>query len=345
MKKMKIFFTFVFAILVSISFTSFVLWRSGQGLLDTPSLVINLMNTVIVSMVVYIFHKTLQYTTTLSTAQLRRKLLSLLFAFLFSTILLGLLIFSLGLYLLFLLKGYDTSGFLKHLIQEELPDAFTPFAIGILISSIIFFYHTWRQAIDREQQLREENLLYQYRNLKSQVNPHFLFNSLNTLSELIYTDTQKADTYIQQLAHIYRYILDNEDTALIPLDEEITFVTQYFDLQKERDGDKIRLEMQLEQTAPYSIIPVSLQIMVENALKHNAASEDNPLVIRMRQTDGYMEVSNTIRKKNSLPTGDSSGTGLANLRERIRLTTGKEMRIAQDEHTFSIKIPLINDVK
>jgi sensor histidine kinase YesM len=345
MKKMKILFTFIFAILVSISFTSFVLWRGGQGLLDTSSLVINLMNIVIVSMVVCIFHKTLRYTTTLSTAQLRRKLLPLFFAFLFSTILLSLLIFSLGLYLLFLIKGYETSGFIKHLIQEELPGAFIPFAIGILISSIVFFYHTWRQTIDREQQLREENLIYQYRNLKSQVNPHFLFNSLNTLSELIYTDAQKADTYIQQLACIYRYVLDNEETALIPLNEEITFVTQYFNLQKERDGDKIRLEMQLEQAAPYKIIPVSLQIVVENALKHNAASEDHPLVIRMHQTGGYMEVSNTIRKKNSLPTGDSPGTGLANLRERIRLTTGKEMRIAQDEYTFSVKIPLINDVK
>jgi sensor histidine kinase YesM len=341
MKKMKILFTFIFAILVSISFTSFVLWRGGQGLLDSSSLVINLMNIVIVSMVVCIFHKTLRYTTTLSAAQLRRKLLPLFFAFLFSTILLALLLFSLGLYLLFLIKGYGTSGFIKHLIQDELPGAFTPFAIGMLVSAIVFFYHTWRQAIDREQQLREENLIYQYRNLKSQVNPHFLFNSLNTLSELIYTDTQKADNYIQKLARTYRYILDNEETALIPLNEEITFVTQYFDLQKERDGDKIHLEMQLEQAAPYKIIPVSLQIVVENALKHNAASEDNPLIIRMHQTDGYMEVSNTIRKKNSLPTGHSPGTGLANLRERIRLTTGKEMLLAQDEHTFSVKIPLI----
>jgi sensor histidine kinase YesM len=341
MKKKQIFFSFIFAILVSISFTSFVLWHGGQGLFDSSSLVINLMNIVIVSMVVFIFHKTLNYNTTLSTAQLRRKLVPLFFAFLFSTVLLSLLIFSLGLYLLFLIEGYDTSDFIKQLIQKELPGAFTPFAIGILISAIVFFYHTWRQAIDREQQLREENLIYQYRNLKSQVNPHFLFNSLNTLSELIYTDTQKADNYIQQLARIYRYILDNEETALIPLNEEITFVTQYFDLQKERDGDKIRLEMQFEQTDCYQIIPVSLQIVVENALKHNAASEDNPLVIRMHQTDGYIEVSNTIRKKNSLPAGHSPGTGLANLRERIRLTTGKEMLIARDEHAFSVKIPLL----
>ncbi|MDR0748343.1 MAG: histidine kinase [Tannerellaceae bacterium] len=340
MKKNHI-FSYIVAILFCISFTSFVLWHEGQDLFDISFLIINLTNVAVASMVVTIFHKTLLYNAALSTAQLRRKLVPLFFVFLFSVILLSLLIFSLGLYLLFLIKGYDTSGFLEHLIQKEFPVVFTPLAIGILVSSIVFFYHTWRQSIDREQQLREENLIYQYRNLKSRVNPHFLFNSLNTLSELIYADTQKADNYIQKLARTYRYILDNEETTLIPLSEEITFVTQYFDLQKERDGDKIRLEMQLEQTAPYKIIPVSLQIVVENALKHNAASEDNPLVIRLHQAGGYIEVFNTIRKKHSLPAGHSPGTGLVNLRERIRLTTGKEMRIVRDEHTFSVKIPLI----
>ncbi|MDR1202853.1 MAG: sensor histidine kinase [Tannerellaceae bacterium] len=341
MRKKQVVFSFIVAILFSISFTFFVLLREGQGLFSIPSLIITLMNVVIVFTVVTLFHKTLLYNATLSTAQLRRRLVPLFFVYLFSVILLSLLIFSMGVYLLFLIEGMDTSGFMKHLIQKEFPGAFTPLAIGMLVSAIVFFYHTWRQAIDREQQLREENLIYQYRNLKSRVNPHFLFNSLNTLSELIYTDTQKADNYIQKLSGIYRYILDHEETALIPLNEEINFVTQYFELQKERDGDKIRLDMKIEPIGPYKIIPVSLQIAIENALKHNVASEDNPLVIRMYQTDEYIEVSNTIRKKNSLPAGNSPGTGLANLQERIRLTTGKEMFIVRDEHTFLVKIPLI----
>jgi sensor histidine kinase YesM len=340
MKKKQIVFSFIVAILFSISFTLFVFRSEGQDLFSIPSLMITLMNVVIVFTVVTLFHKTLIYSATLSTAQLRRRLVPLFFVFLFSTILLSFLIFSMGIYLLFLIKGQDTSGFMKHLIQEEFPYAFTPIAIGMLVSAILFFYHTWRQAIDREQQLREENLIYQYRNLKSRVNPHFLFDSLNTLSELIYADTQKADNYIQKLARIYRYILDNEETALIPLNEEINFVTSYFELQQERDGDKIRLEMEIEPAGPYKIIPVSLQIVVENALKHNAASDDNPLVIHLYQTDGYVEVSNTIRKKNSLP-AEHSGTGLANLRERIRLTTGKELFIVRDEQTFLVKIPLI----
>jgi LytS/YehU family sensor histidine kinase len=141
---------------------------------------------------------------------------------------------------------FDTTHYLRFLFQVELPGAIKSFSIWILLGSAFFFYTIWRQAIEREQQLREENLKYKYKNLKTQVNTHFLFNSLNTLSEIIYADTKKADNYIQKLSEIYRYILEHEETDWIPLNEELAFVNQYFELQKEREDDKIRLDIDFQ---------------------------------------------------------------------------------------------------
>ena len=212
--------------------------------------------------------------------------------------------------------------------------------VGLFVCCIVFFYVTWRQAIEREQKLREENLRYRYRTLKTQINPHFLFNSLNTLSEIVYIDANKADNYIQKLAGVYRFILDNEETDLLLLDEELAFVEQYFSLQKERYGDKIDLNITVENPDKYKIIPISLQILIENALKHNSSSEDNPLKINISTNNEYLIVSNNIQKKNIL--SDSSGTGLLNLKERVKLIMNSEMIISQTNELFIVKLPIID---
>lgn len=214
------------------------------------------------------------------------------------------------------------------------------YLVWVLAAMAFFFYMTWYGTATREQHLREENLLYKYKNLKTQVNPHFLFNSLNTLSELVYEDAGKADRYIQRLSGIYRYILDYEETDLVLLPEEIEFVKQYFDLQKERAEGKIQLDIEVQHAEKFKIIPVSLQILVENALKHNSASEENPLQIRMYTTDRYVVVSNTLQRKNILNEA-SFQSGLSNLAARMKLITGREMVVNQENNLFTVQLPLV----
>ena len=254
-------------------------------------------------------------------------------------LLISLMVIGVQIYLFHLIMGLDTTHFINNLFEVEFPQTIKYYSVCALIASAFFFYSSWQQAVDREQQLREENLKYKYRTLKTQVNPHFLFNSLNTLSEIIYEDTRKADNYIQQLASIYRYILDNEETDLIPLKEEIRFVNRYFSLQKERDGEKIQLEINIRQVERYSIVPISLQILVENALKHNSASEKNPLrIIIQNEDDPFIVISNNMQKRSTW--SNSPGTGLSNLKERVRLIMGKEMTIETEQNRFTVKLPI-----
>lgn len=217
--------------------------------------------------------------------------------FMLIILLVSLIVISLQIYVYYLIMGMDTTHFVSNLFEVEFPQTIKYYSVCALMASAFFFYSIWRQAVDREQQLREENLKYKYRTLKTQVNPHFLFNSLNTLSEIIYVDTKKADNYIQQLAGIYRYILDHEETDLISLKDELKFVSRYFDLQKERDGDKIQLEMNIRDAEKYSIVPISLQILVENALKHNSISEENPLkIVIHNEEDSLSSLPITYKK-------------------------------------------------
>jgi len=189
----------------------------------------------------------------------------------------------------------------------------------------------------------EESLKYRYNTLKAQINPHFLFNSLNTLSELIYKEPSVADNYLQKLASVYRYILDNEENSLVPLENELAFVEDYYNMQKERGSDKIKLTVERYDKESFLVIPVSIQMLLENALKHNAASKDSPLDIRIAINHESISVSNNIQRKQVM--GQSTKTGLKNLAERVRLITGKEMEISEKNNTFKVTIPLISDRK
>ena len=281
--------------------------------------------------------------STKTSIQLQKNIIPAFFIFVLLALIVSLTIVSIGVYSFYLIKGYDTTNFFDHLFKVELTGALKQFSVWILIGSISFFYIIWRKAIEREQILREENLKYKYRNLKSQVNPHFLFNSLNTLSELVYDDAKKADDYIQKLSGVYRYVLENEETDLISLKEEIKFIQQYFNLQKVRDNDKIFLEIDVKREEEFKIIPVSLQLLVENALKHNSMSLDNPLVVKIANDVDYVIVSNTIQRKNILE--NSTQKGLSNLKERVRLIMGRELIVNEYTNQFVVKLPIIRQTK
>jgi len=271
--------------------------------------------------------------------QIKKNILPSFLLFVLLTLLVSLSLVSIGVYAFYLIKGLDTTNFLTQLFQVELSGAIRQFSIWILLGSAFFFYIIWRKAIEREQKLREENLKYKYQNLKSQVNPHFLFNSLNTLSEIVYEDAKIADKYIQKLSGIYRYILENEEIDLVPLNKEIEFVKQYFDIQKVRDNNKILLEIDCQDADEFKVVPVSLQILVENALKHNSRSEKSALKIRIERMNDVIVVSNNIQRKNILE--NELKTGLLNLKERVRLILDKNLILEEDNNLFIVKLPII----
>ncbi len=247
---------------------------------------------------------------------------------------------SFGVFVWFLIKGRDLNEYFPQLIEYELRGIHNiQFLFWLLLFTAVFFYILIQKLIKKEQKLREENLKYKYQNLKAQVNPHFLFNSLNALSEMVYEDAERADNFIQRLSKTYRYILDHEETDLVHLDKEIDFVKQYFELLKERDQDKILLEIEIKDVDRYKVIPVSLQILVENALKHNSRSEKTPLLIRIELIDDYLVVSNSIQRKNTLE--HSAGLGLKNLKERVKLILDKNLNYSEENGYFIVRLPVM----
>ncbi len=210
---------------------------------------------------------------------------------------------------------------------------------GLSTGAVIFIFIQWQDALRREQKLREENLVFQNETLKSQVNPHFLFNSLNTVSSLIQSQPDKAELFISNLSSVYRYVLENGQKDKVPLQSELNLIYKYFDLHLARGEKKVVLDIGCSDNIDYQIVPVSLQILVENALKHNIASRKDPLYISISCEGPCVVVRNNLQKKATQL--KSTGIGLKNLSERIRLITGKDLIIEETDSYYMVKIPLI----
>jgi len=339
MKKNKRTIAFILSLLFSIVFSLLFKWAQTGNPFKAETLMYGAIIFLNILILGSIAQNSFQKFTNKSAMQLKKSLLPSFILFVLLAMAISLSIVSIGVYTFYLIKGLDTTNFLKQLFQVELSSAIKQFSIWILIGSAFLFYIIWRKAIEREQKLREENLKYKYQNLKSQVNPHFLFNSLNTLSEIVYEDAKKADKYIQKLSGIYRYILENEEIDLVPLNKEIEFVKQYFEIQKVRDNDKILLEIDFQDASKFKVAPVSLQILVENALKHNSRSEKLPLKIILERNIDNIVVSNNIQRKNILES--KLKTGLLNLKERVKLILDKDLIYEENNNQFIVKLPII----
>jgi two-component system, LytTR family, sensor kinase len=236
-------------------------------------------------------------------------------------------------------SGEDLLVVLQKVMQFELKGNMISSIIAALFATLLFFFIIWQDAMKSAFKVREEMLIYQSETLKNQINPHFLFNSLNTLSSLISTNPEKAEVFTQKLSLIYRYILENREAETVPLDQEIVFVNDYFFLQKIRDEEKIELIIKIENKN-CRILPVSLQLLVENAFKHNTATREKPLQVTIEQKGDWIEVRNNLQPKNQL--SPSSGLGLQNLSERVRMQIGKELMIEKAEQEFVVRMPLMS---
>ena len=211
---------------------------------------------------------------------------------------------------------------------------------GSLISNAIMFFKNWKEAAVQQEKLKREQLALQYETLKSQVNPHFLFNNLNSLTSLISTNPEKAIDFVKKLSEVYRYVLDQKDHELVDLDTELKFLESYVFLQKIRF--ETNLDVQIDVSSKnYKVIPLSVQMLVENAIKHNEISDKNPLQIRIfSDDDQYLTVENRLQKKTG---SEGTGTGIQNISDRYEFFTDRKVKISFNSERFKISIPLLTD--
>lgn len=218
-----------------------------------------------------------------------------------------------------------------------------PVTVAIVLITIFTarsWLFEWRNAAIETEKLRTEKLAGQYRSLKDQLNPHFLFNSLNVLSGLVYENADKSAEFIQQLSKIYRYVLEIQQEELVSLKEELKFAKSYLSLQKIRFEDSLRFEIIVDNGKDFFLPPLSLQLLLENAVKHNIASMEYPLLIKINQKGERLIISNSYQPKSS-PDSESTGIGLENIRKRYELLSDQVPKITQTETEFIVDLPLL----
>ena len=211
--------------------------------------------------------------------------------------------------------------------------------IYVAMSLVLYVYQT-RSRIEKEQEKRRF-AQYQYNILKQQVNPHFLFNSLNILNGLIEEQkTMEASEYVQKLALLYRYMLQNENEHLVRLQEELVFINQYVDLLKVRFPQGFIVEQKInEGYGGRFVVQCSLQVLIENAFKHNIVRAEQPLHIEIESNDDYIIVRNNLQPKSS--SEDSTKVGLKNISKQYMAAIGKDIEVIKSENLFEVKLPLI----
>ncbi len=218
---------------------------------------------------------------------------------------------------------------------------FSHFLDGFIYGSFFLAYYYYQDNRKQQQKLATYNEALaesKINQLKNQLNPHFMFNNLNVLDQLIEEDKDKASDFLNEFAEIYRYVLQSTDKELIPIQEEIDFARQYFKLVHHKYGNAYQLQIENKNTNGF-IVPMTLQLLVENAVQHNLGTKENPIFIQMK-TDADISVSNNInQKRNSKP---ASGRALKNLKQQYRLLSQKPIEIHQTENIFSVCVPIIH---
>lgn len=218
--------------------------------------------------------------------------------------------------------------------------------IVILVSRLLELLIKNQQVAIENERLKSESLQNQYNALKSQLDPHFLFNSLNTVMELIEEDKQLAKGFVAKLSDVFRYLLNHSDKKLIPLEQEVQFSEDYLYLLKLRHSQLSVIFNLASDQINWYVPPLALQLLLENAIKHNEISKQKPLEISVVQIGDLLEISNHINKKITGNFGiHGAGMGLKNLMERYRIIADEGINISQEDGVFKVVIPLINQTE
>jgi two-component system, LytTR family, sensor kinase len=213
-----------------------------------------------------------------------------------------------------------------------------------LITTIFYarsFFFDWRSKAIETEKLKSEAIALQYQVMQNQVNPHFLFNSLNVLSSLIDIDSSQAKQFTRELSLFYRDLLSLKDKDLISIQQELEFVKRYVYLQTIRFGGHFQVQFYIDDNLKGDVIPMSIQMLVENAVKHNEISQSNPLEVLVgTTTDREIFVENNLQPKSQVD--HSHNIGLKNLTERYKYLTGRKIEVENNGTFFRVKLPLVD---
>lgn len=221
-----------------------------------------------------------------------------------------------------------------------------PMIVVYLVYEATYFFDAWKQNVRKTESLARESVQSQLEVLKNQLDPHFLFNSMNTLAALIDDENNDAQQYLERLSDVYRYVLVSRSKNTVPLEEEIAFLDAYVYLNKIRFRDNLQVEKQLSPEACRQYVtPLSLQMLIENAIKHNVVSKENPLKIKIHQEEsGYLVIENNIQEKaifRGAGPEKSTRVGLQNIINRYSLLTDRQVEVIRNGGLFTVKIPLL----
>lgn len=220
-------------------------------------------------------------------------------------------------------------------------EIFITILITLFITSIhesIFFYQQWKYNFSKSVRLEKDNLEARYEALRAQINPHFLFNSLNSLTTLA-EDNKPVVDYIHNLSELLRYMLKSGEKELVLLRDEITIMNSYIKLQQMRFPETLIINIDVpESFYHYAVPPLVLQMLVENCIKHNIISKEKPLKVVIRAEKDYISISNNLQIKTGV---DSTGEGLKNITGRYRFFTSRKVEITKTVDLFKVTIPLL----
>lgn len=227
------------------------------------------------------------------------------------------------------------------IVQKNGLELFNTFLITYLITAIheaFYFYKQWRENFSKSVSLEKDNLQAQYNALKAQINPHFLFNSLNSLISLV-EDNTKAEKYIQDLSEFLRFVLQASEKETVSLREELQNLEKYIHLLELRFGDNFQVQLAIDaHLLELQIPPLALQILVENCVQHNIITQAKPLMVKISTADNSISVCNQLQKKAQ---SESTGNGLNNIRGRYRFHNADEVKIEETAEQFCVTLPLI----
>jgi two-component system, LytTR family, sensor kinase len=245
-----------------------------------------------------------------------------------------------------LFYAYDTTGFLGYKLESH--QLWIALYSGVGLTMIAtsmweadYTFKQWKMSLTEKEKLQQLTLQQEFETLKSQVNPHFLFNCFNTLSSLITEDRKQAEVFLDELSKVYRYLLRNNEDGLSSLQTEIKFIQSYYRLLKTRHGEAVQLSIEIDKKYDQYLIPsLTLQMLVENAVKHNVLSKNKPLAIDIFTTPGNkLVVSNNLQLRTiKVP---SNKIGLDNIKAKYELLNYSGFQVLKDQKTFSVVLPLI----
>ncbi len=230
----------------------------------------------------------------------------------------------------------------KWIIQALPYTLLISFVISLIFTAIGFFF-AWKRSFLQAEKLKIEMMAYKYESLRNQINPHFLFNSLNVLSDLVYDDQAMAVKFIRQLSDLFRYVLDSRDKELVPLKDELEFIRSFTFLLKTRFEEKLKINIDVHANPDEYIVPMTLQLLIENAVKHNEVSEAFPLWIWVRKVDDCLEVENNLQPKSV--GDDSKKTGLKNITQQFAFFSEKPIKIIISDERYMVRVPILKSLE